>query len=133
MVGPISEQNSGINLNTLLVVYCIFSMLSLIVIGWMGHWSIIPMILTIVIFGLNLWAWIWSVQLIFNEASGLKSSKIVQFFASLKFFIFIGSILLIFLAFGWVPVLVGNTIIVLSVLLTTLIFAIHQPQDVSDE
>jgi len=133
MVDPVPKTNSAINLRTVLLVYGIFSVIGIVIFAILGYWSsIVPIVISIVTFGFNLWGWIWSAQLVFNEVSGEKTSKIVQFFATLKFFIFLGSILLIFLAFGWVPVLVGNTIIVLSVLFTTLLFGIFQQEDVSD-
>ena len=133
MVDPVPEANSAINLKTLLLVYSLCSLLSVVITAILGFWtSMISLVISVLIFGFNLWGWIWSTELVFRSISGEKTSKLVQFFATLKFFLFLGSILLIFLAFGWVPVLVGNTLIVLSVLITTLLFGIYQNKDKSD-
>ena len=86
-------------------------------------------LITNVIFGLNLWGGIWIIQIVLEAIKNPESGSILQFFVGLKFFLFILSIIVIFLAFGWVPVLVSNSLIILTIILTTLYFEIYPEED----
>jgi len=78
---------------------------------------------SLVVFGINLRLIIFSVDSMVSayQSQGHAGITLVSF---LRFFFFMVFILLIFLAFGWVPVLIGNSISVGTILATTLIHSI---------
>ena len=111
-------------------VYIPLAILSCIVAGVVeGVDLAVEMGITNVIFGLNLWGGIWVVRVVVDVLRNPDSGGVLQFLVGLKFFLFISSIIVIFLAFGWVPVLLGNTLIVVTMILTALYFAIYPEED----
>lgn len=78
---------------------------------------------SLVVFGINFRLIIFSVDSMVNayQIQGHAGITLISF---LRFFFFMVFILLIFLAFGWVPVLIGNSISVGTILVTTLIHSI---------
>ena len=93
---------------------------------------VLPVVIALVVFGVNLWGGIWSARVVVNSAKAPDGGDggILQMFVGLKFFLFISSIIVIFLAFGWVPVLISNSLIILTVVFTTLYYAIFPEEDV---
>ena len=113
-----------------LQVYTPLAILSCVISGVLYGWKVSGSILiTNVIFGLNLWGGIWVLEIVLEAIKNPESGSVLQFFVGLKFFIFISSIIVIFLAFGWVPVLLSNSLIILTIILTTLYFAIYPEED----
>lgn len=112
-------------------VYIPLAILSCFVVGGVNGIDLaIAMGITNIIFGLNLWGAIWAVRVVVNAIQNPESVGVLQFLVGLKFFLFISSIIAIFLAFGWVPVLLSNTLIIVTIILTTLYFAIYPEEDV---
>jgi hypothetical protein len=104
-----------------LKVYCV---LSVLILGGSLYVSTVKMAMGIMIalcvFGGNLY-WISKSTSIFLEAcKNEQTSQSGGFLSSIRFFVFIVSILFILLVFGWVPVLIGNSLIVCTLLGTTL-------------
>lgn len=111
-------------------VYIPLAILSCILVGVIeGIDLAIAMGITNSIFGLNLWGGIWAVKIVVDVIRNPESGGILQFLVGLKFFLFILSIVVIFLAFGWIPVLLSNTLIVVTILSTTLYFTIYPEED----
>lgn len=106
------------------ILTCLFSF------GWMGSQLGVGMVIAVIVFGFNLWGGIWAAKIVVGISQNTDSSGLLQFLVGLKFFLFISSIIVIFLAFGWVPVLVGNSLIILTVIFTTLYYAIYPKEGV---
>lgn len=102
----------------------VYFVLSVLILGGSLYFSTVKMAMGIMIalcvFGGNLY-WIFKSTSIFLEAcKNEQTSQSGGFLSSIRFFVFIVSILFILLAFGWVPVLIGNSLIVCTLLGTTL-------------
>ena len=117
-------------------VYMIFSVCTIMAYEMSFHRTMrdsIGLVITIFIFGINLWGAFGIAKLVVETLKGTATSGLMQFLTGLKFFFFLTSILLIFLAFGWVSVLIGNSLAVISLLTTTAYFAVSLKEDSSNE
>lgn len=72
-----------------------------------------------IIFYLNLFGWIWSSKIVVNLQDNRGNSVILTVLSAMRVVLFFACIMGILLAFGVVPVLIGNSIIVVSLLSTT--------------
>ena len=73
-----------------------------------------------IIFYLNLFGWIWSSKIVVGLQNNRGNSVILTILSAMRVVLFFTCIIGILLAFGVVPVLIGNSIIVVSLLGTTL-------------
>jgi len=95
--------------------------------------SMVGMTLSLCVFGINLY-WISTAVYTFLEScKGEEPGNILGFLSSIRIFAFLGVILCILFAFGWVPVLIGNNLIVCSLLVTSLFFDNHDTKDQFNE
>ncbi len=104
--------------------YIVVSLLLLMILGVLDDPDfVLGTAFSLVVFGINLRLIIFSVDSMVTayQTQGHAGITLVSF---LRFFFFVLFILLIFLAFGWVPVLIGNSISVGTILATTLIHSI---------
>ena len=74
----------------------------------------ISLMITSTVFIVNLWGWIWSSRIVLNSSAQNPQEKGKIALIFMKSLLFFPALFVIFLAFGVLPVLISNSIIVLS-------------------
>ena len=95
-------------------------------------WATLGLIGTLAAFGLNAHWLTAAVSTTLKQYKNEETKGSENFIASVRFFAFLVAIIVILLAFGWVPVLVGNSLSVCTFLGTALLSNNYQTRDNSD-
>ena len=106
-----------------LKVYAVLS--TLIIISswyWYDGSTTLGLVLSLSVFGGNLYWISRSVDGFLQSCKGDQSSNFLGFLSSFRILIFLLSIFGILVAFGWVPVLIGNSLVVCTLLGSALVF-----------
>ena len=106
-----------------LKVYAVLS--TLIIISswyWYDGSTTLGLVLSLFVFGGNLYWISRSVDGFLQSCKGDQSSNFLGFLSSFRILIFLLSIFGILVAFGWVPVLIGNSLVVCTLLGSALAF-----------
>ena len=97
-----------------------YAVLSTLIILSSLYWSdksiTLGLVLSLVVFGGNLYWISRSVDAFLQSCKGDESSNVLGFLSSFRILIFLLSIFGILVAFGWVPVLIGNSLVVCTLL-----------------
>ena len=98
----------------------VYAVLSTLIILSSLYWSdesiTLGLVLSLVVFGGNLYWISRSVDAFLQSCKGDESSNVLGFLSSFRILIFLLSIFGILVAFGWVPVLIGNSLVVCTLL-----------------
>ena len=104
----------------------VYSFLSTVIVFlslfWGDQETTVGIVLSLFIFGGNLYWISRSVDAFLTSCKGEKTSSILGFLSSFRILIFLLSIFGILVAFGWVPVLIGNSLVVCTLLGSALAF-----------
>ena len=104
----------------------VYAVLSTLIIFSSLYWSdesiTLGLVLSLVVFGGNLYWISRSVEAFLQSCKGDESSNVLGFLSSFRILIFLLSIFGILVAFGWVPVLIGNSLVVCTLLGSALVF-----------
>ena len=104
----------------------VYTVLSILIVFSSLYWPddslTVGLSLTLIIFGGNLYWLSKSVEALLKSYKGEETSTLFRFFSSFRILIFLLSIFCILVAFGWVPVLVGNSLVVSTLLGSALVF-----------
>ena len=95
--------------------------------------STLGIAISLCVFGINLYWLSTAVYTFLESCKGEDTGNILGFLSSIRIFAFLGVILCILFAFGWVPVLIGNNLIVCSLLVTSLFLDNHDTKDQFNE
>ena len=104
----------------------VYAVLSTLIVFSSLYWSdesnTLGLVLSLVVFGGNLYWTSMSVDAFLQSCKGDESSNVLGFLSSFRILIFLLSIFGILVAFGWVPVLIGNSLVVCTLLGSALAF-----------
>ena len=104
----------------------VYAVLSTLIVFSSLYWSdesnTLGLVLFLVVFGGNLYWTSMSVDAFLQSCKGDESSNVLGFLSSFRILIFLLSIFGILVAFGWVPVLIGNSLVVCTLLGSALAF-----------
>ena len=113
-------------LYTTIVLTC-FVIIGFVITG--DHYLAVQILVSGIIFFMNLLGWVWSGKIVLGYQNNQGNSVLMTIFSAMRFLLFVTSLIGILLAFGVVPVLIGNSIIVVSLLGTAFYFIInHKPE-----
>ena len=104
----------------------VYAVLSALIICSSWYWydasTTLGLVSSLFVFGANIYWMSRSVDAFLQSCKVGGSSNAVGFLFSFRILIFLLSILVILVAFGWVPVLVGNSLVVCTLLGSALAF-----------
>ena len=104
----------------------VYAVLSTLIVFSSLYWSdestTLGLVLSLMVFGGNLYWISRSVDAFLQSCKGDQSSNVLGFLSSFRILIFLLSIFGILVAFGWVPVLIGNSLVVCTLLGSALVF-----------
>ena len=104
----------------------VYAVLSTLIVFSSLYWSdestTLGLVLSLMVFGGNLYWISRSVDAFLQSCRGDQSSNVLGFLSSFRILIFLLSIFGILVAFGWVPVLIGNSLVVCTLLGSALVF-----------
>ena len=104
----------------------VYAVLSTLIVFSSLYWSdesiTLGLVLSLLVFGGNLYWISRSVDAFLQSCKGDQSSNVLGFLSSFRILIFLLSIFGILVAFGWVPVLIGNSLVVCTLLGSALAF-----------
>ncbi len=104
----------------------VYAVLSALIICSSWYWydasTTLGLVSSLFVFGANIYWISRSVDAFLQSCKVDGSSNAVGFLFSFRILIFLLSILVILVAFGWVPVLVGNSLVVCTLLGSALAF-----------
>ena len=104
-------------------VYAVSSILTVLVsVYWSDNDLTVGLVWSLIVFGINLYWMSKAVDALLKPYRGEETSPIFLFFSNFRIIIFLLSIFAILVAFGWVPVLVGNSLVVSTLLGSALVY-----------
>ena len=104
-------------------VYAILSILTVLgSLYWSDDEFTFGLICSLIAFGINFYWMAKAVDALLKPFRGQETSPLFLFLSNFRILIFLGSIFAILVAFGWVPVLVGISLVVSTLLGSALVF-----------
>lgn len=104
-------------------VYAVLSVLTVLAsLYWSDDDLTVGLVWSLIVFGVNLYWMSKAVDALLKPYRGEETSPVFLFFSNFRILIFLLSIFAILVAFGWVPVLVGNSLVVSTLLGSALVY-----------